>query len=108
MNKPKKLKLYTKEYCFEVVAQWVTCCENGQYDDYMSYCNDNNLIPKDIDGIEQKNHVYALALIALGLEFPKDTCPKCYSDNVANEGPENDDNTLDMTCHDCSHQWNEK
>lgn len=31
-----------------------------------------------------------------------DTCPSCQSDNISNEGPEDE-----STCHDCSNQWTE-
>lgn len=31
-----------------------------------------------------------------------ETCPGCGSDNIANE-----DETEAVTCHDCSHQWDE-
>jgi len=33
-------------------------------------------------------------------------CPHCGSDNICNEGPP-DDGQLEITCHDCSHQWAE-
>jgi hypothetical protein len=33
-----------------------------------------------------------------------DKCPECGSDNIANEGPASDSG-LEITCHDCSHQW---
>lgn len=35
---------------------------------------------------------------------PLDKCPECGSDNIANEGPP-EDGELEVTCHDCSHQW---
>jgi len=38
---------------------------------------------------------------------PEDTCPECGGANIANECPERDDGTLEVTCHDCSHQWEE-
>lgn len=31
-------------------------------------------------------------------------CPKCCSANISNEEPPIDD-SLELTCHDCSHQW---
>jgi len=37
-----------------------------------------------------------------------ETCPKCGSDNIANEGPKNDQGSLELTCHDCSFQWEEE
>lgn len=37
----------------------------------------------------------------------QDNCPKCDSDNIANEdAPQN--GLLQLTCHDCSHQWDVK
>jgi len=36
------------------------------------------------------------------------TCPKCGSENIANEEPENDFGELEVTCHDCSYQWQEE
>lgn len=36
-----------------------------------------------------------------------DTCPKCKSSNISNEDAPHDDGSLDLTCHDCSYQWNE-
>jgi len=62
----KQLKALTK------VADYITDCENSEYDSYVEYCEENELEPSDIHGKEQSNHVYALALIGLGLDFPKD------------------------------------
>jgi transposase-like protein len=33
-----------------------------------------------------------------------DRCPKCMTDNVANEGPP-ENGQIEVTCHDCSHQF---
>ncbi len=33
-----------------------------------------------------------------------DVCPKCGSDNIANEN----ENETELTCHDCSYQWTEE
>ena len=52
------------------VAQYVIDCENGEYESYTTYCVENDLDPKDVEGQEQVKHVYALALIGLGLEYP--------------------------------------
>jgi hypothetical protein len=39
-------------------------------------------------------------------KVPQETCPKCQSDNIANEdGPA--DGLLHVTCHSCSFQWTE-
>lgn len=54
------------------VAEYVLDCENNEYDSYVSFCDENELDPKDIRGAGQSNHVYALALIGLGLDFPED------------------------------------
>jgi ribosomal protein S27E len=35
---------------------------------------------------------------------PQDVCPKCKSDNIADEGPP-EDGQLHVTCHDCGYQW---
>jgi len=37
------------------------------------------------------------------MENNKDNCPRCLSDNIANEGPE-----MQITCHDCSYQYEEE
>lgn len=52
------------------VAEYIVSCDNKEYDDYVRYCDDNGLEPSDITGAEQSQHVYAQALIGLGLEFP--------------------------------------
>lgn len=54
------------------VAVYIISCDNKEYDDYVTYCDDNGLNPSDIQGAEQVKHVYAQALIGLGLEFPTD------------------------------------
>lgn len=64
--------LVSTEGALTQVAEYIIDCENGEYDSYVSYCDENELDPKDIRGAGQSDHVYALALIGLGLEFPKD------------------------------------
>lgn len=54
------------------VAEYVVDCESREYDNYVSFCNENDLNPTNIRGSRQSKHVYALALIGLGLEFPRD------------------------------------
>jgi len=54
------------------VAEYIIDCESNEYDSYMQYCFENDLDPKDIRGACQSTHVYALALIGLGMEFPTD------------------------------------
>ena len=34
-----------------------------------------------------------------------DRCPRCGSNNVANEGPPNEYEEIEVTCHSCSAQW---
>lgn len=45
-----------------------------------------------------KDHLKALEII----ENYSNSCPKCYSDNISN-----DDDYPQLTCHDCSHQFDE-
>ena len=54
------------------VAEYIVDCESNEYDSYMTHCEENELDPKDIRGLGQSSHVYALALIGLGMEFPTD------------------------------------
>lgn len=104
MGREKKRNCISTKGAMTRVAEYIVDCESGEYDSYVSYCDENELDPKDIRGAGQSDHVYALALIGLGLEFPTDdACPQCHSENVANEGPEKQ-----LTCHDCSNQWNER
>lgn len=56
----------------EQVAEYIVDCESGEYASYVSFCNENELDPKDIRGLGQSSHVYALALIGLDMEFPTD------------------------------------
>lgn len=60
----------SKQGALTQVAEYIINCENSEYDSYVSYCQENELAPFDIRGLGQSNHVYALALIGLGLEFP--------------------------------------
>ena len=53
-------------------AEYIVSCDNKEYSDYVTYCDDNGLNPSDTQGIEQQKHVYAIALIGLGLDFPTD------------------------------------
>ena len=54
------------------VAYHIVDCESEEYDNYVTYCEENDLEPRRIKGTEQRQHIYALSLIGLGLEFPKD------------------------------------
>lgn len=72
MAKPKKFNASARKFALECVALYVIDCTNKDYEDYLTYCSDNNLNPKDIGENAQLEHVYAKALIGLGLEFPKD------------------------------------
>ena len=49
------------------VAQYVL--DDKERKDYIEQCLENEVKPENIKGRVQKNHVYAKALIALGLEF---------------------------------------
>lgn len=62
----------TKRDALMKVAEWVVSCDNKEYDDYVTYCDDNELDPKQLQGKDQSLHPYALALIGLGLKFPKE------------------------------------
>jgi hypothetical protein len=67
--------------CLIKVAQYIIGDESGEYESYMTFCEENELNPKEINGIEQSSHVYALALIGLGFEFPNDPCFICGDDS---------------------------
>ena len=54
------------------VAEYVIDCESREYESYVEYCEENSLDPALINAPEQSSHVYAKALIGLGLEFPTD------------------------------------
>lgn len=51
------------------LAERTIDCETGNYGDYIDYCEFNELDPRDIRGVGQSYHSYALALIGLGMEF---------------------------------------
>ena len=61
-----------KVEALEKVAEWVISCDSKEYDDYLIYCKDLGINPKNITGKNQIFHPYALALIGLGLKFPKE------------------------------------
>lgn len=56
----------------ELVAEYIVNCGNNEYDDYITYCRDNEVEPADLNGEIQGKHVYSQALRGLGLEFPTD------------------------------------
>ena len=58
--------------CLISVAEYVVSCDSNEYESYTTYCDDNSLVHADIRGPEQIKHVYAQALIGLGLEYPID------------------------------------
>jgi hypothetical protein len=62
----------TKKQAFERIAEHILDCENGEYESYLTYCEDNGYNPVNIKGKNQSFHVYALALIALDCKFPID------------------------------------
>jgi hypothetical protein len=41
----------------------------SEYENYRTYCEENELDARNIRGDVQGRHVYALALIGLGMEF---------------------------------------
>lgn len=43
-----------------------------EFYNYRSWCIENELNPHEIKGFKQSRHVYALALIALGMEYLSD------------------------------------
>ena len=53
-------------------AEYIIDCENSEYESYVTYCDELDLDPANIEGDKQKGHIYALALIGLGLKFPID------------------------------------
>lgn len=65
-----KLKHASKQWCLNTVAEYIVNCENNEYDSYVSYCEENGLEPNNINDSDNLNHVYALALVGLGLKFP--------------------------------------
>ena len=56
----------------QCVAEYIVDCESGEYDSYVSYCDENGLNPENLTNKENLTHVYAKALVGLGMEFPKD------------------------------------
>jgi transposase-like protein len=40
------------------------------------------------------------------LETPQETCPKCGSDDIANEDAPSE-GVFHVTCHGCGYQWTE-
>lgn len=61
-----------KDKALAKVAEYIVDCESNEYDNYVSFCEENDLKPSNIKGRRQITHVYALALVGLGLEFPTD------------------------------------
>jgi hypothetical protein len=66
------IKISYKLEALTKIAEYIVNCENNEYDSYVSFCSENRLKPENISGRKQRTHVYALALIGLGLDFPKD------------------------------------
>jgi hypothetical protein len=61
----------TKLQALKEAAWYIIHCESGEYESYVTYCEDNGYNPKNIQGKDQRLHAYALALIGLGMAFPK-------------------------------------
>ncbi len=57
----------TKTQALKKVAQYII--DDKEREDYEDFCDVHNLDPKDIKGKLQSAHVYACALIGLGLEY---------------------------------------
>tara|TARA_Y100000034_G_scaffold33928_1_gene41523 strand:- start:28856 stop:29098 length:243 start_codon:yes stop_codon:yes gene_type:complete len=56
-----------------------------------------------------KNEVLLSSINAIMQEITdSDRCPECGSVNVSNEGPEEDDGHMEVSCHSCSYQWNSR
>lgn len=83
MAKENVRNMVSKRGALEQVAEYVLDCETGEYDSYVTHCFENELEPFDLRGAGQSEHIYALALIGLGLEFPIDgsVCPQCASES---------------------------
>lgn len=64
-------KKVNKIKMLESVADYIVSCDGKEYDDYVQYCDDENLKLNEITGKKQLQHVYAQALVGLGLSFPK-------------------------------------
>lgn len=66
MSKQEKKLTKEQEQALITVAEHVYDCESGEYDSYITYCDELEIDP------QERCHVYALALIGLGLQFPKE------------------------------------
>lgn len=76
------------------VAEYIVDCESNEYDNYNEFCFEHGIKPSNIKGETQSCHVYALALIGLGMEYP--------SDNETDDGDDCDHNDMDdAQCLDC-------
>lgn len=53
-------------------AEYIASCDNKEHDDYVTYCDDNEIDPKQLNGRAQRKHIYARALVGLNLTFPKE------------------------------------
>ena len=51
------------------IAAYIIHVDNAELENYTDYCEENGWNPADINGKDQSGHVYAKALIALGLEY---------------------------------------
>jgi hypothetical protein len=63
-------KRVSKSQALVRIARYIIDTDNKDYRDYIEFCDDNGLDPKDIQGEIQSNNVYALCLIGLGMKFP--------------------------------------
>ena len=67
-----RLSKTLRDYELRCVAEYIVDCESGEYDSYVSFCAENNLEPSEITKTANLGHVYAKALVGLGMIFPND------------------------------------
>ncbi len=60
-------KVYSKTDAAQRIAEYIL---ETELENYLSFCEDNFLDPKVICGDRQADHVYSLAMVALGIETP--------------------------------------
>ena len=60
-------KKLNKDQALVLVAHYII--DDKEHDDYALWCEQEGLNPRDIQGERQRKHVYAQALIGLGMEY---------------------------------------
>ena len=53
------------------IAMFILDSESGERESYIDMCETLEIAPERIRGRDQRLHIYAKALIGLGLKFPK-------------------------------------